>query len=676
MTALVSYSTGLASVAAGGTVVTGSGTIWSGVNARPGDVLQIGNFQSIVSDVVDVDELTIPPWGGGAQTAVAYKIWQVSPQRFAGAQAMADVSTLVAALNKEGFYWFVDVDGTEPDPSLGDDGQYASQPTTGKTWVKSGGAWSYLGIFRAFRLTGAWSGATAYAVGDVVTLTGSSYVCVLDHTNQAPPNTTYWQLLASKGADGVDGAAATVSVGTTTTGAGGSSANVTNSGTSSAAILDFTIPAGKSYGGTSTTSLTIGAGSKPFTTQSGLAYQNGARVRASSAANTSNWMEGLATYSGTTLTINVDKLGGSGTFADWNLNVVGEPGAGDLSSANNLSELSSSAGAAESRRNLGIPGRNYLINPSGEIDQEVVAAGVSRADAAYDFDQWLTLTQSNPVTVSAVADAENGTPVMMRSLQANVSAQRFGRIQWLESRFCKELRGKAVVLSARVRMSAAATLRYAIVEWTGTADAISKDIVADWTNGTFTAGNFFSSTSTTIVAAGSVALSAATLTDIAALTGNVSGSMNNLAVLFWTDSAQAQNVTLDIGKVKLEQGSAASPFVAPHFDAELDACQRYFEKSYDYSVAVGAAANYNGVRGSLQNSTPASYGASHFVKRKRVAPTVTLYSPLTGASGNGYDTVDRAASASRVGETGYLIVNVFGSATTPMLYHFTANARL
>lgn len=46
------------------------------------------------------------------------------------------------------------------------------------------------------------------------------------------------------GQDGADGQAATVTVGTTTTGAAGTNASVVNSGTSSAAILDFTIPKG------------------------------------------------------------------------------------------------------------------------------------------------------------------------------------------------------------------------------------------------------------------------------------------------------------------------------------------------------------------------------------------------------------------------------------------------
>jgi hypothetical protein len=48
----------------------------------------------------------------------------------------------------------------------------------------------------------------------------------------------------AKGDTGAAGQAATITVGTVTTGAAGSSASVTNSGTSSAAVLDFVIPQG------------------------------------------------------------------------------------------------------------------------------------------------------------------------------------------------------------------------------------------------------------------------------------------------------------------------------------------------------------------------------------------------------------------------------------------------
>ena len=61
------------------------------------------------------------------------------------------------------------------------------------------------------------------------------------------------------GATGSPGTAATIAAGTTTTGAPGSSASVTNSGTSGAAVFDFTIPRGD-VGATGATGATGPAG--------------------------------------------------------------------------------------------------------------------------------------------------------------------------------------------------------------------------------------------------------------------------------------------------------------------------------------------------------------------------------------------------------------------------------
>lgn len=41
---------------------------------------------------------------------------------------------------------------------------------------------------------GAWSGATAYVVNDIVTLSSVQYVCILAHTNHTPANATYWRV--------------------------------------------------------------------------------------------------------------------------------------------------------------------------------------------------------------------------------------------------------------------------------------------------------------------------------------------------------------------------------------------------------------------------------------------------------------------------------------------------
>jgi hypothetical protein len=41
----------------------------------------------------------------------------------------------------------------------------------------------------------AWSNVTAYTVGDLVSRLGVNYYCILAHTNQQPPNATYWYAL-------------------------------------------------------------------------------------------------------------------------------------------------------------------------------------------------------------------------------------------------------------------------------------------------------------------------------------------------------------------------------------------------------------------------------------------------------------------------------------------------
>lgn len=87
--------------------------------------------------------------------------------------------------------------------------------------------------------------------------------------------------------------------------------------------------AGAGYRATSVSSVAIaGSGAQSFTTQSGLAYSAGARVRVTDSSNTANWMEGIVTsYSGTMLQFTADLSSGSGTISSWNINLAGEQGA-------------------------------------------------------------------------------------------------------------------------------------------------------------------------------------------------------------------------------------------------------------------------------------------------------------------------------------------------------------
>jgi len=57
-----------------------------------------------------------------------------------------------------------------------------------------------------FNWTGAYNSSTTYAVDDVVSSGGNSYVCIQAHSNQAVGNATaYWNIMSSAGTNGTDG---------------------------------------------------------------------------------------------------------------------------------------------------------------------------------------------------------------------------------------------------------------------------------------------------------------------------------------------------------------------------------------------------------------------------------------------------------------------------------------
>ena len=82
--------------------------------------------------------------------------------------------------------------------------------------------------------------------------------------------------------------------------------------------------------------------------------------------------------------------------------------------------------------------------------------------------------------------------------------------------------------------------------------------------------------------------------------------------------------------------AARSPLIMRPYDQELLTCQRYWESSYDYGLSPGAVSDNGSVRFYFNGGTAAAYTASLLIRfkvNKRGAPTVTSYSPTTGASG-------------------------------------------
>ena len=112
------------------------------------------------------------------------------------------------------------------------------------------GATGSTGATGATGSTGATGTAATIALGTTTTGAPGSSVIITNSGTSAAATFDFTiprgdvGATGATGATGSTGAAATIAVGTTTTGAPGSSATVANSGTSGAAIFDFTVPEG------------------------------------------------------------------------------------------------------------------------------------------------------------------------------------------------------------------------------------------------------------------------------------------------------------------------------------------------------------------------------------------------------------------------------------------------
>lgn len=292
-------------------------------------------------------------------------------------------------------------------------------------------------------------------------------------------------------------------------------------------------------------------------------------------------------------------------------------------STGDVAAISVASGLTISGTELGADiGPNMIINGDGQINQRFAT---SQADDTYAWDRHYVLTQTGAVGISTV-DGGDGAPYMMRLTQSQASAQRMGVATILEARDSTVARGGPITLSGKLESSTAQTIRYAILEWTGTADSVTSDVVLDWTSGTYTAGNFFLASNLTVAATGSLALSATTLTDFE-LTASISSSCNNLIFFVWTDATAAQNVTLDV-RWQAEQGATATPWHPRRYSVELIRCQRYL-----FPLADGRRTGIEEVLPSFgvkRNNTRVSCPFGYF--GMRTVPTLVDSNPAWVAS--------------------------------------------
>lgn len=197
------YSTGSAIFLNGSVTVHGLGVMWNTI--EQGDYIYSQGVLGLIDsvDTNNYDTITLmKPWQGASFSAdPEYVILKMSWARYDPAITQQKVRQLIALLEGAGITYYVT--DTEPDPDIGNDGDFALKTNSGawKFWVKIDGAWVLQGTPVGATWQGPWAISHPYVLNDVVSYLGSTYIALQAGINRPPTANldTYWQLFVSAG---------------------------------------------------------------------------------------------------------------------------------------------------------------------------------------------------------------------------------------------------------------------------------------------------------------------------------------------------------------------------------------------------------------------------------------------------------------------------------------------
>lgn len=373
------------------------------------------------------------------------------------------------------------------------------------------------------------------------------------------------------------------------------------------------------------------------------------------------------------------------------------PASGDLIHIVDISDTSSSAAGTSKKITIdNVANRirinkNYLINGDFIVPQRGItftaATDVVNNDDTYLLDRWVLLSDGNDIV-----DVSQETTIVPAGSYASMKVEvvtankKFGFVQIVEARNAAKLIGsfasQAMKAQKVVGNSTLETLRVGILAWDGAEDAVTSDVVdgSNWnaagTDPTLAANWTYENTPFDIMLTDSWVTTAIENISIDTV------STKNVAVFIWCDDVDATvGDLMYLTDVKFEKGSVATAYVAKTAQEELADCQRYFEKSYDQASAPGATVANGNVLSYAQDTFTTQCNIQHFKTTKRAVPTITVYSPSTGASGKAYDVIaagDVNMAGTDIGDSQFRYEGTAGSLTIGNYYthHYTADSEL
>ena len=259
--------------------------------------------------------------------------------------------------------------------------------------------------------------------------------------------------------------------------------------------------------------------------------------------------------------------------------------------------------------------RNRIINGDMRIDQRNAGASqsISAGTSTYCVDRWACYALGAGVTTQQVSSGVSGISFLLQLTGAafNTSAQLLQRI---ESKNIADLAGSTVTLSALISNSLVTTVTW-YAYYANAADNYSA---------------------VTLISQGNFTVSS-TLALYSAQISLPSNAANGIQIVFVATNQTSG--TFKLGNAQLEVGTVATPFERRQYGQELMLCQRYYEKSYNNSVAVPTAVT----AGTGQLFVNAIAGGAtvigvNFAVSKRTSPTVVSYDNAGTSGKNTYYT--------------------------------------
>lgn len=365
-------------------------------------------------------------------------------------------------------------------------------------------------------------------------------------------------------------------------------------------------------------------------------------------------------------------------------------GGGDLTANRTLNLVNDAASpganvryatdASGTRGWLPDPQPNVLINGGCEVWQRgaggAASIAVAASTTAYTMDRaYLTTGANEACTVSQQAGLVNGSRWCAR-LQRNNAQTGTTALKWampLTTDQVVRLRGLKATISFQCRSGA---------NFSPTSGAFVATLyVGTGAEGKRGAG--FTGETNVVSVTTNLGTSSA-VTAVTATSGStVPTNATQGELLFtWTPVGTAGAADyVEVDDIKIEAGSSATPFVRDQFVNELQQCQRFYEKSFDYATAPAQnSGTLNGtmVGRNFSGSTATILAEAFYETRKRVVPTLTVYNPNAASADwrNSGNTATYAYTNVTSGETSFSATATNVGASTNACIHWSADADL